>query len=190
MGTKLRSLRFCNYLGVASEPVEIQFHPRCTVLCGPNNSGKTTVLTAASLLFEAMRSSAYSDRSGTLDLSTATGSPLTHEMLNFRTQSNECPFDAEVSIDRRLVTFSLDGVTNEPVRLGFGVMLAQGQKHLTHVTLNSQEVFRPDVRTAFLTPSDSSGYYGPLDVRWSAILQLPTLLADRTVFFSSHRSVR
>ena len=189
MSITLLSLRFCNFLAVASEPVSVDFHNRCTVLCGPNNSGKTTVLTAASVLFEAMRSLAYTDRTGLLDFLTPTVAPVTHEMLNFRSQTNDCRIEAEVLIDQKLIKFPVNEDPNQPARMSFSITLTEGRKRLDYLALNGEDVFRTDAATAFLVPKQNGQYlrssaYSP------AILELPTLFADRMVFFPSQRDVR
>ncbi len=43
---RLDSLEIRNYLGAGDEPVTLEFNGKHAVLCGPNGSGKTTVLSA------------------------------------------------------------------------------------------------------------------------------------------------
>src|SRR5713226_323533 len=43
---RLDSLEIRNYLGAGDEPVTLEFNGEHAVLCGPNGSGKTTVLSA------------------------------------------------------------------------------------------------------------------------------------------------
>lgn len=43
---RLDSLEIRNYLRASEEPVALEFNGHHAVLCGPNGSGKTTVLSA------------------------------------------------------------------------------------------------------------------------------------------------
>jgi predicted ATP-dependent endonuclease of OLD family len=149
MGIKLGSLRFSNYLGVASEPVEIQFNPRCTVLCGPNNSGKTTVLAAISLLAENMRSPAYSAAG---DLTTPSVS-TSYEMFNSRIGVFESPFEMIMTIERSLLPFSLSDSASEPTELGIGLTFGVENKTLKSLTFEGADVFHSsELRSLIVRP--------------------------------------
>jgi hypothetical protein len=189
MGIKLRSLRFSNYLGVGPEPVALEFHPRCTVFCGPNNSGKTTMLSAISLLAETMRASSWVQVGPGFQISNTTAS-VSQEVFNFRSRASESIFESEIDVDRRLLSFSVDGDQTKPVQLALRIALAPGQKTLHHMTINSDPpVFAPKTRTDFFEPQPNGIYYTQRDNRGAAILDLPKLLADRTAFFPSARNV-
>jgi hypothetical protein len=122
-----------------------------------------------------------------MDFSVPTTAPsVTHEVFNFRSQAAECSFDAEIVIDRTLLTFPVD---DNQVRIRFASTLSRGAKRLTHLTFNGSEVFRPNVSTPFLRLNPNGLSYSAIDYRSVPILNLVTLLGERTVLFPSLRTV-
>ena len=135
MGIKLSSIRFNNYLDVAAESVSIDFHPLCTVLCGPNNSGKTTVLTAISLFANGLNP--YSASGGSSPSAHTT--IMTHEMFNFRSEAIECYIEAMMTIDRTLLDFELRRNDSETVQLKIGRTLGTDKDDVTFANLDGAD---------------------------------------------------
>ncbi len=58
---KLHSIEIRNFLGAGDDGVELEFAGEHSVLCGPNNSGKTTVLQALSFFSNVPAASQYNE---------------------------------------------------------------------------------------------------------------------------------
>jgi predicted ATPase len=189
---KLYSIKIRNYLGAGDPPVELEFNGDSGLLCGPNNSGKSTILKALAALkqiaHDLLSGSSFGVQAGWR------AEPLaTADVFHWGTGS----FELGATF---LVPHGLFGVSNALSALGmqaadsmqvrFEVALTAQRKSLLGIWFKDHKVFDPKGNTGAFRRQD--GWLVAerrLSDVLSPILDLPKLLAARVWYFPSLRSI-
>ncbi len=185
MGIRLRSLQIQGYLGAGSSGVRLEFHPLITVVCGPNNSGKTTILSAVFWLSKllSINFNMQFQRTPTFSLARAvlsTAPSLTEDLFNLYA-GDECLLEAEIAYPRDSLKFQpANSGDSVPIRFGVSV-------NRTGQTLRTLQVGGEQTLDFGKGAVKLQGIPGDWTAPLSQWLQTLPVAANRMLYFGSHR---
>src|SRR6266852_8660894 len=144
----LSSTRVQNYLGVGDEIVSAELAGQHAVFCGPNGSGKTTMLSAVSL-FKALAATGFAGGSGSdsggrfFDLSWLSDPTVSADL--FHLDSAQCAIQLGFLLPQEfdpLVQFLIASglCASNPIDIRFALSLRANAKRLVEVYANGQAV--------------------------------------------------
>jgi hypothetical protein len=143
---KLRSLRVVNYLGAGDEGVTVEFDPRCTAICGPNNSGKTTILSAIEHVTSFARfSSPLPDSTATHVLYKAEAA--IDDLFHFDAPKRECRFEVVLALTTDFAPTFKPRCDEAVLELGFDLTMRSGSKELMSLIVGDEAVFDSERET-------------------------------------------
>jgi hypothetical protein len=185
----LRSLRIVNYLGAGNDGVIVELHPHCTAICGPNNSGKTTILSAISLLSSFMRTGFISQSGSHNIMGWCQADGATDDIFNFNASAKECVFDVGIGMSRDLVNFFEPKLGEDKLGVRFSFDVRAGSKRLSNLMIGDAQIFLRGNETNFFRFMPGSDAYMQKDNRGVASVRLLDSLAGRIISFSSLREL-
>jgi predicted ATPase len=195
MGIRLGSIRVASYLGARRTGATLELNPNLTAICGPNNSGKTTLLSAISLLSGSLCSQLRMEQGSTISFGWMQAQGATEDIFNFYDQNGECFFDldyfASYDLIQKFGSGVGDSLPREAAPISIGIAARIGQKRLQSLSVANEPIFMKDSETRYFKPSSGSGDYLLMTPRSRAfILLVEQLLVGRVVYFSSFRDLR
>jgi predicted ATPase len=186
---KLRSLRIVNYLGAGNDGVTVELHPHCTAICGPNNSGKTTILSAISLLSSFMRTGFIGQSGSSIGMGWYQADGATDDIFNFNASAKECMFDVSIGMSSDLVDFFQPKLGEDKLAVRFSFDVRAGSKRLLNLMIGDVQIFLRGNETNFFRFTHSDDAYMQKDAGGIASVRLLDLLAGRIISFSSLRAL-
>jgi energy-coupling factor transporter ATP-binding protein EcfA2 len=197
---KLRSLRVVNYLGAGNEGVSVEFDPHCTAICGPNNSGKTTILSAISLLSSSGLRASYEHASfghaefislsgdGHVEARWCPAAGTTDDIFNFNASPKECRFEIGLALSEDLVSFFAPKSGEDSVEVRFSFDVKLGSKRLSSLVIKGEQIFLRESDTNFFRFNGSNAYMRK-DHQGIHSVGLIRHLAGRIIQFGSLRTL-
>jgi hypothetical protein len=200
----LSSIRVQNYLGVGDEFAGAELAGQHAVFCGPNGSGKTTMLSAVSM-FKILGSSGLGAGTGAtggmgyLDLPWLPDGTVSADL--FHLDSAECALQVGFSLpqgfDQLLQFLVANGIcAGDPIDVRFDLRLRPQGKRLVEVYANGRPVLSEASRRSFLMQSELSGNGGfrygtgsPAFAQLTTIPIFPRQLGPSIVYFPSLRRI-
>jgi predicted ATPase len=165
--------------------VRLEFHPLITVVCGPNNSGKTTILSAVFWLSKllSINFNMQFQRTPTFSLARAvlsTAPSLTEDLFNLYA-GDECLLEAEIAYPRDSLKFQpANSGDSVPIRFGVSV-------NRTGQTLRTLQVGGEQTLDFGKGAVKLQGIPGDWTAPLSQWLQTLPVAANRMLYFGSHR---
>jgi energy-coupling factor transporter ATP-binding protein EcfA2 len=200
----LSSIQVRNYLGVGNEFAKAKLSGRHAVFCGPNGSGKTTMLSAVAL-FRTLSASGFSGGSGAIaggryfDLTWLNDPTVAADI--FHLDSADCAIQVGFLLPAAwdpLVQFLVANgfCAGDPIDFRFDLSLRSSAKSLVDIYANGRSVLSEASTRNRLTKSElpkNGGfrYSAPLsnNAPLATIPLLPRQLASSIVYFPSLRRI-
>lgn len=191
MGIRLRSIRVADYLGARAGGAGLEgIHPWLNAVCGPNNSGKTTLLSAISLLSGFFRAPFATNQGGRFVFGWTPAHGATEDIFNFHDEASECRFEISMCASTDVPNLWPNKPQGSELQIDLKFAVRRGQKRLESMIVEDEAVFTVSEKTPFFRPMGGSDQYTQGDNRGFALVNLTEKMAGRIIYFSSLRSFR
>lgn len=197
----LTSIRVRNYLGAGNDAAGAELGGKHAVFCGPNGSGKTTMLSAASLFSTVGINLVQPGPAvGEFVLSSLADGAATADLFHMDAPESQIEIGFQAPVEFSPVLTLLQEhklLSGSPAYVRCFLSLRPNQKTLTSLRINDVDIFEAAVQRDYLarlpSANDQQIRYG---TRVPAFIGLPNLLAqllnslaDRIVYFPSLRRI-